>query len=474
MTEQDEKSMAKQKIKRYDFEYQNCDYENNLAVSDPLIVEVIDTRSGTILSAKEVIGSDYQNLIKLRSDLGSYIKNGEPRYVCSLCHTPVRIVCNGISRLFFFRHELDDGRCTIDTRGNLSEDEINARKYNGVKESEAHKRIKSIVEKSIKIDERFGDPKVEKVWKGKESGKWRKPDVSAIFDDKTRFAFEIQLSTTFLRVILERKAFYLKEGGFLCWIFKDIEEEYPRLMQDDIFVNNNSNMFVASEETLSISNKEKQFFLECHWLEPAIDNQEIVDKWEQKIVPISECTFDQEHQRIFFFDYEHEKQKLTQQFDRERFEEFWLNNASITKITENWQGWLAMESILSKHDILLPKKYHLPNPHLSGLMPLLNILYSVKHGIPIGYNYEKLIQIAHLTEDKYKKYLRVFGRALILNERGEQIKREDCSGKWAKKVEKFKPLMQSHDKTYRHDNSFNKLIFFLFPEFNKLKTRGFQ
>ncbi len=443
------------------------DDEKNLAVSDPLITHVIDTKSGDILSAKEVIGSDYHNLMKLRSDLVFDINNGEPRYICPLCHTPVRIICNGISRLFFFRHNLDEGRCSIDTTWGMSKEEIEAQKYNGVKESEAHIQMKAIVEDSIKNDERFGYPDVEKVWKGKEPGKRRRPDVSAIFDNKIRIAFEIQLSTTFLQVVLGRKDFYLKEGGLLCWIFKKRRQLRKRLMQDDIFFNNNCNLFVASEKTLCISNEKKQFFLECHWLKPVIKNQEIVDEWNEKIVPISECTFDQEHQRIFFFDYEHEKQKLTQQFDRERFEEFWLNNASITKITENWQGWLAMESILSKHDILLPKKYHLPNPHLSGLMPLLNILYSVKHGIPIGYNYEKLIQIAHLTEDKYKKYLRVFGRALILNERGEQIKREDCSGKWAKKVEKFKPLMQSHDKTYRHDNSFNKLIFFLFPELNE-------
>ncbi len=34
-----------------------------------------------------------------------------------------------------------------------------------------------------------------------------------------RMAFEIQLSTTFIRVIAERREFYLREGGLLVWLF---------------------------------------------------------------------------------------------------------------------------------------------------------------------------------------------------------------------------------------------------------------
>jgi competence CoiA-like predicted nuclease len=269
----------------------NSDVENNLTVIAPKIVEVIDQISGNILPAEEVIGSDYDRVIKLRSELLTLIKRNEPRYVCPLCHTPVYLVCRHKARHFFFRHKIDDGRCPIDTRHNMSEAEINARKYNGVKESYSHKQMKEIVVDSLKSDEKFKDIAIERVWKSQELGEWKKPDIAATFDEKTRIVFEIQLSTTFLRVIVERKEFYLKEGGLLCWIFKEIKEEYPRLMQDDIFYNNNCNIFIADEETLQVSSEQKQFFLKCCWIEPVIENKQIVNtEWKNKIVPFDQLT----------------------------------------------------------------------------------------------------------------------------------------------------------------------------------------
>ncbi|WP_407066812.1 DUF6035 family protein [Extensimonas sp. H3M7-6] len=57
-------------------------------------------------------------------------------------------------------------------------------------------------------------PKTEETWKGS-IGEWRRPDVQAKFGD-LRMAFEIQLSTTYIRVIAERQEFYLREGEG-CW-----------------------------------------------------------------------------------------------------------------------------------------------------------------------------------------------------------------------------------------------------------------
>jgi len=431
----------------------NTDVENNLTVINPEITEIIDKISGAILPVKEVIGSDYDKVIKLRLELLTFIKRNEPRYICPLCHTPVYLVCRHKTRHFFFRHTIDDGRCTVDTRGNMSEAEINARKYNGAKESEAHKQIKKIIAESLKADGRFKDIAIEQVWKSKELGEWKKPDVYAIFDDRIRMVFEIQLSTTFLRVIVERKEFYLKEGGLLCWIFKEIKEEYPRLMQDDIFYNNNCNLFLASEETLLLSKKQKIFFLKCCWFEPVIENKEIVNTWKTQIVPFDELTFDHEHQRIFFFDYEREKQKLA----RVRFEQFWLFNNSNGDIDEIYK---ELKKLSSNCDLALPA-IPFATPRIKSL---LNILYSAKHGKPIGYKFTTFIQVAHRVECSYKKYLKIFGWALKTYGSDEQIKREDRSGKWAKKVEKFKPLMLSHDETYQHDDSFDQFISFLFPE----------
>jgi hypothetical protein len=442
----------------------NIDIENNLTVINPEIAEVIDKMSGAILPVKEVIGSDYDRVIKLRSELLTFIKRNEPRYICPLCHTPVYLVCRHETRRFFFRHKIDDGSCTIDTR-NMSEKEINARKYNGAKESEAHKQMKKVIADSLKADGRFSSPEIEQVWKNQKTGEWKIPDVSATFDDKVQIAFEIQLSTTFLRVIVDRKEFYLKDGGLLCWIFKEIKEEYPRLMQDDIFYNNNYNLFIASEETLQISNNQKRLFLKCCWFEPVIEDKKIINTWQNQIVSFEQLTFDREHQRIFFFDYEREKQKLTQQLDRERFEEFWLSNNLNLYSEDISQEWQELSASLSKQGISLPNQNDINDIYNGGgFTSLLNALYSAKYGKSIGYKFSKLIQVAHLIEDKYKGYLKIFGWALKQYGRKEQIEGEDSSGKWAEKVKKFKLLMQSHDERYQHNKYFDELISFLFPE----------
>ena len=58
--------------------------------------------------------------------------------------------------------------------------------------------------------------------------------------------FEIQLSTTYVNVIAERRDFYLNEGGMLLWIFYNFDAGERRLTQDDVFFNNNRNAFVVS------------------------------------------------------------------------------------------------------------------------------------------------------------------------------------------------------------------------------------
>jgi len=109
-----------------------------------------------------------------------------------------------------------------------------ARKYNAAKESRAHIRLKEIIADSLRYDSGFSEVETEKVWRGMDRTKWRKPDVQALWKGKIRIAFEIQLSTTFLHVIAERRNFYRQEGGLLCWIFKSFDQAEARMTQDDI------------------------------------------------------------------------------------------------------------------------------------------------------------------------------------------------------------------------------------------------
>ncbi|MEG0589915.1 MAG: hypothetical protein RR488_08660, partial [Aurantimicrobium sp.] len=91
---------------------------------------------------------------------------------------------------FFFRHTVEDGRCTAITRGQLSQDEIKARKYNGAKESLLHRQIKQWLEESLRASGRFLDIAQEERWTGRVKGEWRKPDVTATLGE-LKIAFEV-------------------------------------------------------------------------------------------------------------------------------------------------------------------------------------------------------------------------------------------------------------------------------------------
>lgn len=69
--------------------------------------------------------------------------------------------------------------------------------------------------------------------------------------------FEAQLSTTFLRVMVERRDFYLRNGGTLYWIFRDFMPESRRLLHDDVFYTNNRNIFIVNDEALHASRTRK-------------------------------------------------------------------------------------------------------------------------------------------------------------------------------------------------------------------------
>jgi hypothetical protein len=170
------------------------------SVERPEVARVLESATGDELAVGQVIGSDYERLIQLRLAVKTRIKEGEPLYLCAECFTPVYLCCRKAKHRFFFRHTKEDGTCSAVTRGVLSQDEIDARKYNGAKESFFHRQMKQWLVESLEASGKFVNIAQEQRWKGPVTGAWRKPDVSARYQGLP-VAFEVQLSTTFLDVI---------------------------------------------------------------------------------------------------------------------------------------------------------------------------------------------------------------------------------------------------------------------------------
>lgn len=425
--------------------------------------------TGDLIPAHVAIGADYGNAMALRMALKQSIAEGSPLYTCPICGVPVYLVSRKEERKFFFRHDLEDGRCPARTRGDMSEEEINARKYNGAKESQAHIRMKEIIAESLRCDPRFSDVKEESVLKSQDRAAWRKPDVQAVYDGKP-VVFEIQLSTTFLRVIAERRAFYQREGGLLVWIFKSFDADKARLTQEDIFYSNNRNLFLASEETLKASRAAGSLILDCRWTEPFLDRGKIDTRWAGRLAAFGEMEIDRERQRVFLYDYDRQAEGLHGSAEgqalRLEFEAFWLSRSSVDPYDEDAWGRLRMK--FSERGIILPSE---PNRG-GGPAHLLNALYSARAGHPVGWRFRKLIEVAHRIAGGHKDLLRAFRHALAAYGRAEQIKREDKEGKWRRKAEAYKPLLLSNNPEYEPDRRFDALVEILFPELGGSRTHS--
>jgi hypothetical protein len=211
------------------------------AVADPEIAEIRSRRSGQEINARRFIETQrYAHLILRRNLIREAMHRGEPRLVCATCDTPVYLVSTP-DKAFFFRHTVEDGSCPAQTRGKWSHDEIRAMKYQGARESDAHRRIKALIARSLEADPSVSGVLLEKTWRSTtDLATYRRPDVRASFKD-VRLAFEAQLSTTFLDVVVGRREFYRREGALLVWILPRFDPGDRRIMEDDILFTNNSN-----------------------------------------------------------------------------------------------------------------------------------------------------------------------------------------------------------------------------------------
>jgi hypothetical protein len=432
-------------------------------VPTPEIGEVLELESGQHREVKDVIGSDYARVVQLRTAIKEGQQQGRPLYACSICSVPVSLLMHAQSGLFFFRHLVEDGRCSAVTRGELSREEIDARKYNGAKESLLHIRTKSWVADSLRADPNFSCIEIEARWKGAVTGTWRKPDVRAIYTRpldgvKIPIAFEVQLSTTYLDVIVERRSFFRAEGGLLFWIFAEFKDDGRRLTQDDVFFNNNQNAFIVNSASASASSSSGQFELICMWSEPPPGSARL----ETKLVSFDDLTLDTAAQQAYYFDFYGRQRSIDEAAIkdtarlREQFEAAWL---ALTTGDGNFsEAWNKAHRQFRAVGIPLPPKSWDLRPQL------LDALYSAKHGRPIGWRYKKFIEVAHRIAGAHPTFLQIFRKALHVYGRADQLTSEDQSGKWALRVKKYKAAIAAGDPSYAHDQEFDGLLAFLFPE----------
>lgn len=347
------------------------------AAKELKILELLDRDTGEFIDTRKFIESyKYGEIIEPRQEIRLRWKTGTPKYVCCECLISVSLLAGKTKNWFYFRHLKEDGRCSAKTRGDLNHKQINAIRYAGIVESEPHKRFKQLMHDCLRADPSFTDVEIEKTRISSTSkGKRRTPDVSANKSGLVH-AFEVQLSTTFLDVVLDRRCFYRDEGAILIWVLPDFSPDGRTMMEDDIFFHNNCNVLVLNEEIATRSISEEKLYFGCWYRQPFANGTEYSEQWKYEVVTFDNLKVDVERQRIFYFDYETEKLAINREIERQqevvqknlaekyaekrrntfrkKFEDFWLEYARGKAGTARAWNELVSSDTLAYRDFSIP------------------------------------------------------------------------------------------------------------------------
>jgi len=287
------------------------------------VKEVLDWETGEPVIAKELFENESeQALMKIRRELELAIqKNLPPKYVCYYCKQRVKI-SGGMGKrkqILHFAHLKNSDGCPYKTGAKFSREEIEKIKYNGAKESTLHKESKWFIAKHLEQNHLVQSVTVEKVYKDRAVSKeWKKPDILIdyqYYKKNIKVAIELQLSTTFLSVIVSREHFYAKNQTFILWIFRkfDIDATKQRFTDKDIFYSNNLNAFVLDDIAIQKSEDKNDLVLHCYYQKHFIENDELSFKWEDKYVTLQDLIFDKHNYKVYYHDVEGEQRRLKYQ-----------------------------------------------------------------------------------------------------------------------------------------------------------------
>lgn len=283
------------------------------------IKEVMNLDSRELIYADDFFLQDENIIWKYRELCQEAIKKRrDPFLVCSTCGQLLQISGGRGERkkVTYFKHFKDSKDCPIKTDSNSSRENILRGKYNGQKEGKEHIETKRLIASFLELNKstkgEISRCDLEKVIKGnRDFLKWRKPDITSLFKDKT-LVFEIQLSTTFLDVICERQYFYKEKQMFILWVFRkfEIEEDKQRFTQKDVFYSNNRNAFILNDEAIRLSEEHKDLYLLCQYQEPIARGERLTYEWRGKYVCLSELIFDETTYKVYYYDVDKAEQKI--------------------------------------------------------------------------------------------------------------------------------------------------------------------
>ncbi len=449
-------------------------------VEQPEITHVISVWSGVAYASADLIRSiRYDRWMRLRRENAIAIRAGRPRLICQICHVPVRFAFSTQKRAFF-RHVSEDGNCPAITRSGRTQADYREMIYRGQQESRLHRETKKLVAECLGLDTEFRDVLTESTWKAGDGLSLRRPDVRAVGPGGLRFAFEAQLTTTFLDVVADRSAFYAAEGGLLVWILRRFDPSYRRATEDDIFFPNNSNALVVDNATAAASRAAGYFIVRVHHrtISPGGEYG-----WADALVPFANLTFDVPGQRVFLYDFERiERETLAalrrrkevaaetarraaeQAAEAERAARsaglrhkvlsFFEDEERITQ-----EGWDDLRGALFREGI--------PTPNAAsncwGIARIINAFSSAERGRIVGYNLKNLVAVANYLHANQRGAVRAFLALIDVHGHRAAFHGAGDQAKWRAKEARLISDARNGVAEVRLPQDLRKLVFFLFP-----------
>ncbi|WP_422459262.1 DUF6035 family protein [Endozoicomonas sp. ALB115] len=356
------------------------------------VEEVLDLKTGNIYPADYYLLRGQYYLDNLREELEISLQSKESpgTLVCSKCLQKLKVrrdivMKNGQPRKAHFAHYQDiDNDCPYKTDRHFSKEEMRLMTFANVKESDAHKQMKYRLRHALSVDLEFEDIKQEEHIKATEDKNFRRPDVSAFYDSQ-KVVFEVQLTTTFLDVIVGRNEFYRKENIQILWVFQRFNPESTVQTENDIFNTNKTNAFVFDEEAYNLSIQQKKLHFWCYYLRPYLSGAKIHEVWEKQMVTFDQLNVDDKKTRLYYFDYDQAmdllKADLNAAIIREEFHDYFCNIRQISdvnlqprdiEIFQKLKGYTGLDATV--YDTQFGKKLD------RNLVWLLTLLYSAKLG----------------------------------------------------------------------------------------------
>jgi len=276
------------------------------------IDEVLDSETGEIIKSDIFFQKPESEIIAYRRRLQEAIAGFEPpKFRCAYCNQLLKLSGKSTRRgqVSFFSHLYDSEDCEIKTNDDLSKEEIEARKYGNVGESERHIQLKNKLAYYLKSTSAVSNVEIEKRLTSEVPYLyWRRPDVYAEYNGKI-IVFELQLSTTFLSVIIERDIFYRVNNIFIVWVFNFSDNKeyvnFQNLMIKDIYYANKRNAFVFDEIAQQLSKETGELHLLCIWFEPLIINGEFQHNEgirKEEYIKLSDLKFDNTSYKPYYVD----------------------------------------------------------------------------------------------------------------------------------------------------------------------------